>query len=747
MCAAFKTSNPLTPPPGEGAPLDSLEGVIERVTFHNDENGYTVARLLPPDARDVITILGNFTNPVVGESLICYGTWIRHAQWGKQMQVSRYEVVRPATAFAIEKYLGSGMVKGVGPVTAKRIVKKYGAESLDIIELQPQKLLNVQGIGEKTLAKITKAWADQREVRNIMLFLQSHGVSPAYAVKIYKAYGGQAIEIVERNPYQLASDIWGVGFKSADKIARALGIAEDDPRRIEAGVVYVLNEAVESGGNAFLTEQELTAKSAEILGVEDVGGAILNLAITGRLVLEEAAFLGETETAIYTPSLHKTETGLAERIQKLLTAPMKQPPDAVKFDLWLSAFLDKHGFPLSEQQRDSVKMALLSRFSVLTGGPGTGKTTTTNALVAAFEALKKDVLLASPTGRAAKRLAEVTGREAKTVHRLLEFDPEQRGFKRNTDLPLECDVLIVDESSMLDMVLTYSLLKAVPDEAQVVFVGDVDQLPSVGPGNVLRDLIESGSVPVARLTQVFRQAAESLIITNAHAINAGRMPSLPPPSENKDCAYLKAEEAEDVAEMVVAVVARSLPKRGYAPADIQVLTPMQRGSAGAAHLNTRLQEVLNPARPGTEEVQRAGRLFRVGDRVMQIVNNYDKAVYNGDIGMLVSVDMAEETLAIAFQDAQGTTEVFYEFSELDELTLAYACSIHKSQGSEYPVVVLALHTQHYMLLQRNLLYTALTRAKKLAVLIGPQRAIAMAVKKQSDIGRHTRLKERLQGLL
>ncbi len=746
MCA-FKPASPLIRETPDNSSLDSLEGVIERVTFHNDENGYTVARLLPPDSRDVITILGNFTNPVVGESLICYGTWIRHAQWGKQMQVSRYEVVRPATAFAIEKYLGSGMVKGVGPVTAKRIVKKYGAESLDIIELHPQKLLNVQGIGEKTLAKITKAWADQREVRNIMVFLQSHGVSPAYAVKIYKAYGGQAIEIVERNPYQLASDIWGIGFKSADKIARALGIAEDDPRRIEAGVVYVLNEAVESGGNAFLTEKELTAKSSEILGVEDVGGAILNLAITGRLVLEEAAFLGETETAIYTPSLHKTETGLAERIQKLLATPLKQPPDAAKFDAWLSALLDKHGFPLSEQQRESVKTALLSRFSVLTGGPGTGKTTTTNALVAAFEALKKDVLLASPTGRAAKRLAEVTGREAKTVHRLLEFDPEQRGFKRNADLPLECDVLIVDESSMLDMVLTYSLLKAVPDEAQVVFVGDVDQLPSVGPGNVLRDLIGSGSVPVARLTQVFRQAAESLIITNAHAINAGRMPSLPPPSENKDCAYLKAEEAEDVAEMVVAVVARSLPKRGYAPADIQVLTPMQRGSAGAAHLNTRLQEVLNPARPGTEEVQRAGRLFRVGDRVMQIVNNYDKAVYNGDIGMVAAIDPQEETLAVAFQDAQGITEVFYEFSELDELTLAFACSIHKSQGSEYPVVVLALHTQHYMLLQRNLLYTALTRAKKLAVLIGPQRAIAMAVKKQSDIGRHTRLKERLQGLL
>ncbi len=747
MCAAFKPPTVLVRETTGGPPLDALEGVIERITFHNDENGYTVARLLPPNARDVITILGNFSNPVVGESLICYGTWISHAQWGRQMQVARYEVVRPATAFAIEKYLGSGMVKGVGPVTAKRIVNKYGEESLDIIEQHPRKLLNVQGIGEKTLAKITKAWADQREVKNIMLFLQSHGVSPAYAVKIYKTYGSQAIEIVERNPYQLASDIWGIGFKSADKIARAIGIAEDDPRRIEAGVVYVLNEAVESGGNAYLTEKELTAKAAEILGVNDVGGAILNLAITGRLVLEEAAFLGETETAIYTPSLHKTETGLAERIQKLLAAPLKQPPDAAKFDGWLTALLDKHGFPLSDEQREAVKTALLSRFSVLTGGPGVGKTTTTNAIVAAFEALKKDVLLASPTGRAAKRLAEVTGREAKTVHRLLEFDPEQRGFKKSADEPLDCDVLIVDESSMLDMVLTYSLLKAVPDDAQVLFVGDVDQLPSVGPGNVLRDLIDSGAVPVARLTQVFRQAAESLIITNAHAINAGRMPSLPPPSENKDCAYLKAEEAEDVAEMVVAVVARSLPKRGYAPSDIQVLTPMQRGSAGAAFLNTRLQEVLNPARPGTEEVQRAGRFFRVGDRVMQMVNNYDKFVYNGDIGTVLAISHEDETVTVGFQDAQGLTEVSYEFSELDELTLAFACSIHKAQGSEYPVVVLALHTQHYMLLQRNLLYTALTRAKKLAVLIGPQRAIAMAVKKQNDIHRHTRLKERLQGMI
>jgi len=727
-----------------GPPLDALEGVIERITFHNEDNGYTVARLLPLNAKDVITILGNFSNPVVGESLLCYGTWTNHPQWGKQMTVARYEVVRPATAFAIEKYLGSGMVKGVGLVTAKRIVAKFGEDALDIIENHPRKLLGVGGIGEKTLAKITTAWKDQREVKNIMLFLQSHGVSPAYAVKIYKAYGGKSIEIVERNPYQLASDIWGIGFKSADKIARAIGIAEDDPRRIEAGVVYVLNEAVESGGNAYLTQAELTEKAAEILGVGDVAAAIGALAETGRLVLEPYQLLGETEIAIYTPSLHKTEIGVAERIKSLLSTPV--PPPQADFDGWLSALLDAQ-FALSAQQGEAVKMALLSRFSVLTGGPGTGKTTSTNAVVAAFEAQDKDVLLASPTGRAAKRMAEVTGREAKTVHRLLEFDPEQRGFKRGLDMPLECDVLIVDESSMLDMVLTYSLLKAVPPEAQVVFVGDVDQLPSVGPGNVLRDLIDSGAVPVARLTQVFRQAAESLIITNAHAINQGRMPELPPPSALRDCAWLNAEEADELAEKVVAVVAKSLPKRGYAPGDIQVLTPMQRGSAGAAHLNSRLQEVLNPARLGVDEIQRGPRLFRVGDRVMQIVNNYDKAVYNGDIGAVVAVNHEDEILTVAYADAQGTNEVIYEFADIDELTLAFCCSIHKSQGSEYPAVVLAVHTQHYMLLQRNLIYTALTRAKKFAVIVGPKRAIAMAVKKQSDIHRHTRLKERLQGMI
>lgn len=745
MCA-FRPANPIINTPAEGQTLDTLEGTIERITFHNAENGYTVARLLPPNARDVITILGNFSNPVVGESLVCYGTWASHPQWGRQMQVQRYDVVRPATAFAIEKYLGSGMIKGIGPVMAKRIVDKFGEEALDIIEQKPRKLLGISGIGDKKLAKIKQAWQDQREIRNIMLFLQSYGVSPAYAVKIYKTYGSKAIEVVEKNPYQLAADIYGIGFKSADKIARALGIPEDDPRRIQAGIVYVLNEAVETGGNAYLTEDELSKKAWEILEVENIGESVDALAFSGRLVLETAEFLGQAETAIYPPSLHTTERGLAERLLRLLSLPLKQANPA-KLEEWLTALVNQRGQPLSDEQRQAVLLALTSRFMILTGGPGTGKTTTTNTIVAAFEALKKRVLLASPTGRAAKRLSEVTGRDARTVHRLLEFAPEERGFKHNLENPLECDVLIVDECSMLDMVLTYSVLKAVPEHAQVVFVGDVDQLPSVGPGNVLRDLIDSGCVPVARLTQVFRQAAESLIITNAHSINKGHLPDLPPPSAHKDVAWLDAEEAEEVADKAIAVVAKSLPKRGYLPADIQVLTPMQRGSAGAAYLNQRLQETLNPAEPCKDEVQRGARLFRVGDRVMQMTNNYDKGVYNGDIGTVGTIDHEEDTLAVSFYDAQGTTEVIYDFADLDELTLAYSVSIHKSQGSEYPVVVLALHTQHYMLLQRNLLYTALTRARKFAVLIGPKRAIAMAVKKQNDIHRHTRLKERLQGLV
>ena len=521
------------------------------------------------------------------------------------------------------------------------------------------------------------------------------------------------------------------------------GSGEDDPRRIEAGLVYVLNQAVETGGNAYVTVEELELQAVEILGEREFQPSIDLLAADGRLIAERFALLGVGEVAIYPPSLHATEKSLAYRLLNLVHTPLRQPASIVRFDTWLDGILQENKIALSDEQQSSVRAAVLSRVLVLTGGPGTGKTTTTRAIVSAFEGLHKSVVLCSPTGRAAKRLSEVTGKEARTVHRLLEFDPNMHGFKRGPDNPLDCDILIVDEASMLDMLIAYSLVKALPDHAQLIFVGDVDQLPSVGPGNVLRDLIESGAVPVARLTQVFRQAAQSLIITNAHAINAGLMPELPPASEGKDCVYIAADEADEVAEKIVAVVARSLPKRGFRPHEIQVLTPMQKGSAGAIYLNGRLQEVLNPPAPGRDEISRAGRLFRVGDRVMQMVNNYDKGVYNGDIGMVLRFDYEESIMYVEF--AEGP--VAYEFSELDELTLAFACTIHKSQGSEYPAVVLAMHTQHYVLLQRNLLYTGITRAQRLAVIVGPKRAIAIAVKKQSDIHRHTRLKERLQGLL
>ena len=716
--------------------LETVKGVVERITFHNDENGYTVAKLLPERAKTPITILGNFTNPVVGESLICRGVWSVHPQWGRQMQVSNYEVVRPATAQAIEKYLGSGMIKGIGPVMAKRIVDMFGADSLDIIEQHPEKLREVDGVGGKRADQILQAWADQSEVRNIMLFLQGHGVSPAYATKIYKRYGGQAIEIFETNPYRLAADVWGIGFKVADKMAQGMGVAVDDPRRLEAGVAYVLAQAVNTGGNVYLTQDELATQACEILAVESVDAAIESL-VTGQLLIrEEAVVMGQTEVGVYTPALFEAEKGLAASVLELLKPIVyERPADRLPMSTKPDAQVD-----LSPEQRGGVDMALKSRFSILTGGPGTGKTTTTRAIVTAFESAGRTVLLASPTGRAAKRLSEVVDRDAKTIHRLLEFSPEINDFKRNEDVPLECDVLIVDEVSMLDTLLAHALLRAAPSHCQVVFVGDVDQLPSVGPGNVLRDMIESGVVPVTRLTQVFRQAAQSLIITNAHQINRGEMPHLPKASEGFDCVFIRADEPEELVDKAVAVVARSLPNRGFSFDDIQVLVPMQRGTAGAVMLNQRLQHVLNPPSRGVAEVERPGKLFRVGDRVMQLVNDYDKGVYNGDIGRVLSISVDDSEACVDF----AGSKVYYPFTDLDELTLAYACSIHKSQGSEYPAVVIGIHTQHYMLLQRNLLYTAITRARKMAVLVGSTTAIAMAIKRMGDVHRHTRLQMRLR---
>lgn len=730
----------------------TLECIIERVTFHNQDNGYSVVKVTDTQAKsraakeDVITVLGAFTNPVVGESLRCYGQWSKHPQYGAQFKMERYETLRPATAAAIEKYLGSGMVKGIGPVMAKRIVEKFGEQALDIIEETPQKLTKVSGLGEKRVEMIKAAWEEQREVRTIMLFLQGHGVSPTYAVKIYRTYKERSIEVVEQNPYQLATDIWGIGFKSADKIAKNIGIADDDPKRLEAGLVYVLNQEMEGGGHCFLPEDDLLKAACEILGAEQgpVERALAELVASERLVAETVELLGTRDTAIYTPSIHTTEKAVAERINTLLNSPWRSRPNPAEID---AAVAGVKGYEkLSDEQQQAVRRTLSEPVMVLTGGPGTGKTTTTRAIVAAFENVGKRLQLASPTGRAAKRLAEVTGKEAKTLHRLLEFDPEKRGFKHGPGEPLDLDVLIIDEASMLDLVLTHHAIRAVPDGAQVLFVGDVDQLPSVGPGNVLADLINSGRVPVTRLTQVFRQAAESKIITNAHAINRGKAPHLPPPSairEGADCVFVEVEEADEMPAKIAGVVARSLPKLGYSRDEITVLAPMQRGSVGARNLNEVLQGVLNPPRPDKAETRRGPITFRVGDRVMQRVNNYDKNVFNGDVGNIAAIDLENQTVAVVYPE--GPVE--YDFVDLDQLVHAFCLTIHKSQGSEYPACVIALHTQHYMMLARNLVYTALTRAKKIAVFIGSQRAIRIAVRNQRAVPRNTRLAARLQKLV
>ncbi len=729
------TDNPAQPP--------KVAGTIERITFHNPESGYTVAKLAPEKGRDLVTIIGTFTSPVVGESLICEGTWTRHPEWGPQLSVTRYETVRPSTAAAIEKYLGSGLIKGVGKVTAKRIVAMFGTTTFDIIEREPKKMLAVAGLSTKQIESIQAAWVEQSEIRNIMVYLQSHDVSPLMADKIYKTYKDQAIAVVETNPYRLAYDIWGVGFSSADKIARNLGIALDDPRRIQAGLVYCMNQATERSGNVYQTRDQLAQVASELLGTHEIDTELRNLLEAQKLVSETVPF-SNNDTALYIPSMLAAERGLSKRILALIEAPQGKEPSPQ----WLERTLAKKNLELTPEQHEAVQTALTSRVLVLTGGPGTGKTYTTQAIITALKAQNKTVQLASPTGRAAKRLSEVTGVDAATVHRLLAYDPNTRTFQFGQGAPLECDVLLIDEASMLDMPLAYAVLRAVKDTAQIILVGDVDQLPSVGPGNILRDLIDSGRVPVARLTTIFRQAAESRIVMSAHEINSGTVPALPTPREAErsggDFVFIGADQAEDVADKIVAVVSISLPKRGIPAADVQVLTPMQRGSAGAAYLNQRLQETLNPKHPSKPEAARSGGvIFRLGDRVIQMRNNYDKVIFNGDIGVVKSIDIPGEKLTVKYADQ----EIDYDYTDLDELSLAYALSIHKSQGSEFPAIVIALHSQHFTLLQRQLIYTALTRARKFAVIVGSPKAVGIAVRNDKTARRSTLLKERLQGLL
>lgn len=730
----------MTEPLQEKQNQETITGSVERVTYHNEQNGYTVLRFQVKGHREPVIAVGNFSTISPGESLRLTGLWTTHPQYGDQFKISESAVVRPATIAGIQKYLGSGLIKGVGPVTAKRIVEHFKEKTLDVIETDIARLAEVPGIARKRVEMIQRAWEEQRSVKEVMLFLQSHGVSTHFAVKIFKQYGNQAISIVEKTPYRLAIDVYGIGFRSADQIARNLGLPADSPERLQAGLRFVLLEASEEG-HCFLPQGELAKRAAKALDIEEEARLTAMTAVMldeGWLKMEP----GAADHAIYLPAFWQAERSITRRVKALLEKPVQVTLSRV--EQWLERLAEARGVALSQEQRRALEQAATARALVLTGGPGTGKTTTLRAMVQMFEAMGKRIALASPTGRAAQRLAEVTGREAKTIHRLLEFDPSQMGFKRNEESPLEADVVIIDESSMIDLMLANNLLKAVDAKSQLILVGDVDQLPSVGPGTVLRDLINSGAVPVARLNQVFRQAAESLIIQNAHRINRGEFPALiKPGAQASDCYFIEAEDPQRIVELIVKSVASSLPKRfGYDPLrDIQVLAPMNRGLAGATNLNDVLQTALNPANSQKAEFNRGNRVLRVGDKVIQRVNNYKLEVFNGDMGRIEIIDLEEQTLGVRFADRM----VYYDSADVLELAHGFCVTVHKSQGSEYPAVVLPLHTTHFLMLSRNLVYTALTRAKQTVVMIGTTRALSIAMNNLEAVQRFTGLARELAG--
>lgn len=718
-----------------GPEFATVRGVVERVTYHNPENGYTVAKIQVPGAEELVTAVGHFGQLKPGEALRLVGSWGQHPKHGPQFKVARYDVEKPATLVGLEKYLGSGLIKGVGPKTARKLVNHFGMAILEVIEQWPERLNEVAGVGPSRVSMIGKAWQEQKRIQDVMLFLQTHGVSTTYAVKIYKTYGDQAIEVVSHDPYRLARDIWGIGFKTADQIARNLGVPPDAPSRLQAGLGHTLSEASDQG-HVFLPQNELLRMAGELLGAAEplLAEALAVLTLAEGAIQEDRP---DEPPAVYLPPLFAAERGVARRLVQLLARPAEVPDD---LEGRLQQVLSREHLDLSAEQRQAVLAALRNRVLILTGGPGTGKTTTVRTIVRLLQAYDYKILLASPTGRAAKRLAEVTGVEARTLHRLLEFTPERMSFQRDQDRPLEADVVLVDEASMLDTLLANSLLKAIPPLGHLVLVGDTNQLPSVGPGNVLGDLLDSGKVPAIELTRVFRQAQSSLIITNAHRIRHGEMPELivPTGEQRTDCYFLEAEEPEQAVSLIVNAVSKSLPRRfGLSPIDeIQVLCPMNRGVVGANNLNGVLQAALNP---GAEGVSVGSRSLKRGDKVIQLRNDYDRQVFNGDMGVVAAIDPEEQTLAM--RTLEG--EIEYDFADLNELGLAYAISVHKSQGSEFPAVVMPIMTQHYPMLQRNLLYTGLTRAKRVAVLVGTRQAIRIALR-NAEVGRRfTGLRARL----
>ena len=706
-------------------PATLLRCVVERITYQNPENGYSVLKVKVKGYNDLVTLVGNLLEVPVGSVLLCRGEWKVDKRYGSQFVAATWEETMPATVYGIEKYLGSGLVKGIGPRFARAIVQRFGTETIDIIETEIERLYEVPNIGRKRVAKIRESWEKQKDIKNVMLFLQGYGVSTAYAAKIYREYGKESIDKVRENPYRLADDIWGIGFKTADGIAAKMGYGKEDPRRCRSGILYTLGQLSDEG-HVYAGEEQLVKTAGQLL---EAGETAIRDTLAGMLQAEDLIL---DKDAIYLPPFYHAECGTSRRLRDLAQSTGRSLFDGL-FDP--SSLTAETGIEYDEVQLAAIRQAVTSKVMVLTGGPGTGKTTTTQGIIAALKKAGLRVLLAAPTGRAAKRMSEATGMEAKTIHRLLEYNP-QDGYKRNDENPLEGDALIVDECSMIDILLMNNLLKAVPVGMRLVFVGDIDQLPSVGAGNVLRDIIDSQRIPVVRLVRIFRQAQKSRIVMNAHTINQGRFPDTSN-GRDTDFFFMREDDPERAAETIVRLVKERLP-RAYreSPDRIQVLTPMQRGVVGAANLNLLLQQALNPSGPS---LNRGGYTYRQGDRVMQQRNNYDKDVFNGDLGYIREVDTEERTLKVDFDGKW----VEYDVTELDELTLAYATTIHKAQGSEYPIVVMPVLMTHYVMLQRNLIYTGITRAKKICVLIGATKALAYAVRNMSVLKRNTSLRERL----
>jgi len=719
--------------------MEQISGYVERITFHNVENGYTVAHIQEAGRSSLTCIVGNIPSIRTGETVRCFGAWKQHLIHGRQFIVEQHRIEIPADVTGIKKYLGSGLIKGIGPTYAARIVQKFGADTLTIIDESPGRLSEVTGLGQKRIDKIQACWAEQKSIREVMIFLQTYNVSPSYAQKIYKKYGPQSIKNVKDNPYNLARDIFGIGFKTADTIAQTMGITTNSPKRIDAGIEFVLTECA-SDGHTCLPIKEFLIQAEAILEIpaDGVQERLQPLKEEGRIELFDLMHEGTVTPFIWVRSLFSAELGICREVKRLKTAPchLRQVQAQKALD-WVQEQLK---IDLAPNQKIAVSNSLSDKLQIITGGPGTGKSTITNAIITITAKLTEKILLAAPTGRAAKRMCEITGRKASTIHSLLEFDFKTGRFKRNREFPLDCDLIIIDEASMIDTYLMYSLLKAIPDTSRIIFVGDINQLPSVGPGNVLKDMIRSHYMPVTQLTEIFRQAAGSRIITNAHLINKGVFPDISLQSDS-DFFFLEAIEPEDVLNSIVGLVSLRLPKKyGWDPInDIQVLAPMKKGQIGTENLNVVLQAALNPQE---QALNYAGRKYSVGDKVMQMRNDYKKEVYNGDIGRILEINALDQEVIVKFDER----EVIYDYTDLDELILSYAVSIHKFQGSECPCVVMPIHTSHFKLLHRNLLYTGVTRGKRLVVLVGTKKALAIAVKNDEVKRRYTGLHQALVGM-